>query len=562
MTLSPTSLQVTGSSPVTQALTISVAGTVQPGNYPLKVRATGGNISREADLSLTVTIPPSFTLSLNPTGLTLDQGASGGVEVRLQRQGFTGPVSLSLEGSPLLSTTPAPDRIAWSFSPNPAPGDRSTLTLQVGRGVAPGTYTLKVRATGGNISREADLVLTVTQPNQSGFPLQFGTSQNDGVWNLTVEGDYIYAIASVNGDAPGSPTSPSAHGVLLKISRNGEILFQVPFGQGRGLRTIGVAVDDQGFIYASAEGTLQGRDREVFLYKFSADGRLLWEKSIGTPAEDGVGKMLFSSGHLYIVGNTRGSFPGHTNAGHFDAWIAKLDREGNPVWVRQLGTGGWDGFGSITVDENGHLYVTGIVSGPLLGNPYSGAYHDIPVVKFSPNGEILWARQFTAGGGWQGGSGIYARGGRVYIVGGTHGSLPGYRNPGCGADAYLVTFDYQGNRLDHYQFGTAGDDVATAISVDNQGRVFVGGWAGAWCRGAFPGETPKGDRDAFVAQVDPDQKRLVWVRQFGGPLEDWGVWGLATDNQGGVYFGGFVNTGLGGNSHQGGQDAFVDMVRP
>ncbi|MCS7219618.1 MAG: hypothetical protein NZ846_11770, partial [Thermus sp.] len=139
------------------------------GNYPLKVRATGGNISREADLSLTVTIPPSFTLSLNPTGLTLDQGASGGVEVRLQRQGFTGPVSLSLEGSPLLSTTPAPDRIAWSFSPNPAPGDRSTLTLQVGRGVAPGTYTLTVKGQAqGQPERTANLTLTVRAAGDGG----------------------------------------------------------------------------------------------------------------------------------------------------------------------------------------------------------------------------------------------------------------------------------------------------------------------------------------------------------------------------------------------------------
>ncbi|MCS7219570.1 MAG: hypothetical protein NZ846_11500 [Thermus sp.] len=75
VTLSPTGLQVTGSGPVTQALTISVAGTVQPGNYPLKVRATGGNISREADLSLTVDQAPALVLvTLRDTYSTL-QGA-------------------------------------------------------------------------------------------------------------------------------------------------------------------------------------------------------------------------------------------------------------------------------------------------------------------------------------------------------------------------------------------------------------------------------------------------------------------------------------------------------
>jgi hypothetical protein len=54
ITLSPTSVQVSGSNPVTQALTVSVAGSVAPGSYNLQLRATSGNLIRTVDLTLVV----------------------------------------------------------------------------------------------------------------------------------------------------------------------------------------------------------------------------------------------------------------------------------------------------------------------------------------------------------------------------------------------------------------------------------------------------------------------------------------------------------------------------
>jgi hypothetical protein len=55
VTLSPTSVNVTGSDPVLQDLTVSVAASVAPGTYNLQVRATSGSLTKTANLSLTVT---------------------------------------------------------------------------------------------------------------------------------------------------------------------------------------------------------------------------------------------------------------------------------------------------------------------------------------------------------------------------------------------------------------------------------------------------------------------------------------------------------------------------
>ncbi|MCS6867201.1 hypothetical protein [Thermus sp.] len=97
VTLSPTGLQVTGSSPVTQALALAVAESVDPGAYSLKVRATSGNISREADLSLTVAQDLGFTLETEVSSLTLAQGGEVSVLVRIRPVGnYGGPLTLRL----------------------------------------------------------------------------------------------------------------------------------------------------------------------------------------------------------------------------------------------------------------------------------------------------------------------------------------------------------------------------------------------------------------------------------------------------------------------------------
>jgi hypothetical protein len=75
------------------------------------VRATGGSkscfffpfwsLTKTANLSLTVTAAPDFTISLNPTSLTVQQGSSGTTRLTITPlNGFTGTVNLELVGAP------------------------------------------------------------------------------------------------------------------------------------------------------------------------------------------------------------------------------------------------------------------------------------------------------------------------------------------------------------------------------------------------------------------------------------------------------------------------------
>jgi hypothetical protein len=159
LTLSPGSVQVSGFGPVNQPLTLSAQPTTPTGAYRLKVRATSGSLTREADLTVVVTAPsPDFTLALNPTSLTVQQGSSGQTTLTVTPQnGFTGTVSLSLVGAPG-GVTLSPTGVTVSGSAPVA----QPLTLSVDESVAPGTYPLQVQGTAGGHVRRANLNLTVT----------------------------------------------------------------------------------------------------------------------------------------------------------------------------------------------------------------------------------------------------------------------------------------------------------------------------------------------------------------------------------------------------------------
>jgi hypothetical protein len=143
-----------------RTLTVNVAGSVPPGSYTLIVQAASGGLVKSAVLNLLVR---RFQLSLSDTDALLKPSGSPSdsvaVTVNIARSsGFTGSVSLSLEGLPV--TQPGAG-IGHTFNPASATGISSTLHLHAGRFAAPGIYLLTVRGTNGGQSETAALAVEV-----------------------------------------------------------------------------------------------------------------------------------------------------------------------------------------------------------------------------------------------------------------------------------------------------------------------------------------------------------------------------------------------------------------
>ena len=195
----------------TATATITVAASVAAGVYPLNVHGsgTGGVADQLAPLSLTVTTPGSFTLSINPATLSVQQGQGGTTAVTIARTApFAGAVNLVLDG--------APTGVTAAFNPGPIPAGSttSTATISVAASVATGVYSLNVHgsATGGVTDRLAPLSLTVTAappPTRvdllfcqlDAIPVWLGYQDGNGPWQhlIGVNGTFSFDLTADRG---------------------------------------------------------------------------------------------------------------------------------------------------------------------------------------------------------------------------------------------------------------------------------------------------------------------------------------------------------------------------
>ncbi len=179
---------------------------------------------------------------------------------------------------------------------------------------------------------------------------------------------------------------------------------------------------------------------DSFMAKFNSDGSYQWSVGfgggdMGGPSDwnegDGAWKISYDSisDALYLAGEYQATTwgdsawfgPGMAIAGH-GAFLAKYDLDGHCLWVRstQNGVGG-----SIAVDELGQVYLYVFSDDSYFmqntvfdGLPSITLPNGQSVAKYSPGGELLWAKNI----GHNIDGTILVRNGHLYFVGGNYGT--------------------------------------------------------------------------------------------------------------------------------------------
>lgn len=230
-TFSPSSIAAPGSG--SSSLTLDVGGSATAGTHSFTITGSGGGVTSTAGASLTIASSgvPSFSLSDNPTAVTVAAGGSGQSTVTAAISGgFNAAISLSASG--------LPTGVTASFNPTSiaAPGSgSSTLTLSAASGAAAGSYTITISGTGGGLTETTSVSLTVTASSSPAFSLavspasvsvaQGGTGTAtatttvsggfDATISLSASGLPVGATASFN---PSSIAAPGAGTAAMTIS--------------------------------------------------------------------------------------------------------------------------------------------------------------------------------------------------------------------------------------------------------------------------------------------------------------------------------------------------------
>jgi hypothetical protein len=213
----------------------------------------------------------------------------------------------------------------------------------------------------------------------------------------------------------------------------------------------------------------------------------------------------------------------------------------------QVGTPSGDIASAVAVDSANNSFVVGGTEGSLASDNLG--INDAFLLSFDTNGTERFRRQF--GSNLDDGATAVAvdAADNVYVAGFTRLALPGQESSG-GSDIYVKSFDNQGNERWTVQFGSSRDDIASSLTLLDDGSIFVGGSA----EGAMPGNQHSGNRDGFVAKITP-AGGVDFVFQFGTQRND-AITGLASDGGENVYALG-VTQGLFGMNSAGSDDIFV-----
>ena len=149
-----------------RVVTLTASSTATLGPSTVTITGTGGGLTRSVTISVTVTQPqtPDFALSASPTSLNVARGASGTSTITITRTGgFTAGV--------MFSAGSLPTGVSVGFSPNPATGGSSVMTVSASSTATLGTVTFNVTGAGDGLTRTLSFNLTVSDVPTPDFAL-------------------------------------------------------------------------------------------------------------------------------------------------------------------------------------------------------------------------------------------------------------------------------------------------------------------------------------------------------------------------------------------------------
>jgi len=215
------------------------------------------------------------------------------------------------------------------------------------------------------------------------------------LWAVSVDGpgyeSFRSCIVSSKGTvwAVGYTTSfgEGSYDVLLvEISLNGSVLKAYAVGGKDADIGQDLIETEYGLIVVGYTSSYGAGGFDLFFFKISEDGNIVWAKALGDMKYDDVGKEICRSpeGGYLIVGDTWGF-----GVGMDDYFLVKIDESGHVEWTKTIGGGGYDEVSSVLALSDGFLIVGSTWS-------YGWGYDDVFIVRTDIKGNVLWA--LTIGG--------------------------------------------------------------------------------------------------------------------------------------------------------------------
>lgn len=300
--------------------------------------------------------------------------------------------------------------------------------------------------------------------------------------------------------------------------------------------------------------TNTGND-DLFLAKYDAGGNVLWAKNAAGTGNDFVHNVaLDESGNVYLAGFYESptltiDTITLTNMGANDIFLAKYNSNGNVLWAKSYGGMGDDEANSCATDVSGNIYLTGYFESPTLTvdtcTLTNAGYSNIFLVKYNPNGEVLWAK--SEGGTMVDVANSIAAdiSGKTYLAGYFYSSTITFgsttlMNRGD-KDIFLASFDTNGNALWARSAGGTDLDEVFSVAVDVSGNSYLAGYfLSSLIHFDSTALMNSGGSDIFLADYS-NNGNLRWAKRAGGPSYE-SAFSVAVNASGNAYMTGYFKS--------------------
>jgi hypothetical protein len=325
--------------------------------------------------------------------------------------------------------------------------------------------------------------------------------------------------------------------------------------------------------------------RNVFIWKISKDGDLIWVKSFeGSGSSQAYGISVDNSGYVYTSGNYEDTVDFDPGLGVFTLltpgmrglFISKLDPSGQFIWAKNIcGSAGAYSLG-ITTDNSGNSISTGYFCGTQDFDPGPGTYNlsspgysGVFVCKLNPSGSLVWAGSMNTTSMMSSGFAVTTdQSDNIFTTGYIDDNAIDM-DPGPGVfilskGAFISKLGPSGNFVWARQLGS-GATMGYGITLDNSGNIYsTGTFRGIGDFDPGPGvyelSTSSLTNDIYISKLDPSGN-FKWAKNIGTPVFDFGQ-AIAVDSNENVFINGYSHLVNGWSSSTIINSVFCQMERP
>ena len=275
-----------------------------------------------------------------------------------------------------------------------------------------------------------------------------------------------------------------------------------------------------GFSTSANDDVLVNRgERDLWILKTDKEGNKMWSRTFGgTLNDEGDAIVVTSDGGYMISGYTESNDGDVTgNHGSWDAWVIKIDADGNKIWQKTFGGSKLErAFGLTALSDGNFMIAVDATStdGDVVDNHSDAA--DVWLVKLNNSGDKLWSKCFGGSSGEQmpfsmtrgNDGGVVVTGfNSAFIADGD--VLPSEK----GMDIWVLKVSDNGNLEWQKTFGKNNDDIGWKIIATTDGNYVV---TGTTYKGLPPvNGVSKLQNNIWVLKID-NAGNLLWDKELGG----------------------------------------------